>query len=778
MKNKLFAKLLSATLSLLMVVSCMVILPFTATADVSPTVGWKVSDGISSVADMLAFAAKVASDNTDDTPYLKGETVELKADIDMSGVNWTPMATFSGTLDGKGYAIKNITFSELEYAGGLCKTADGATFKNLQLLGFKVSTTSQNHAGAICAKTYGDKVVFENLYLDVEITAANNHVGGIVGIIGSKVEFTSVAVTGKVSGGGGVGIGGFYGIDTHESETVMTDCIFFGDVNATTTGQAAGLVGKVVGELTMTRCINLGDVTDSSAKTAGLISLYSERAKSWDVANPLLTENPAADVSDYVNDVILVDCYTVSPNNANLNMWLHANRYFSCFQFAIGYTGESGSVEWCPFGTMANGCREAAYTADEVKAIAGMIKTIDGSFDLANYPALSGWCTTGDKTEYTDIGNAKNVSMPLILPESVAKMIGKYISQDAIYKNYTCVEELPMLLGQTVVMDAYNNDAIDSYHQDTVTALADGTALSLKLSFAVPRTFLKFGFKVETAGTYDIAIEYNGTVSNDNQIRILELQVDELGREQITVTPVAKGYLIVSLNLEAGDHTLTLYAPENVDTTNSEGIEIKVASVISYKAWKHFEVTTHGLTMQEGAAVRMTEQTALRFTTNFSKSYYDLLVSTYGEENLEFGMLITPAAYLMGMSEISIETLYLLSAPYVEYKATLRQMDNGDYYYYGVIEVAEADYATAYGAVSYVKIKESGSTTVTYARFYEKYARSVNDVAASAVADTVTASAEGYTNEITVDGATVYSPYKAAAYDLLKKLLPKVTEAA
>ena len=67
---------------------------------------------------------------------------------------------------------------------------------------------------------------------------------------------------------------------------------------------------------------------------------------------------------------------------------------------------------------------------------------------------------------------------------------------------------------------------------------------------------------------------------------------------------------------------------------------------------------------------------------------------------------------------------------------------------------------------------------MTYARFYEKYARSVNDVAASAVADTVTASAEGYTNEITVDGATVYSPYKAAAYDLLKKLLPKVTEAA
>lgn len=339
--------------------------------------------------------------------------------------------------------------------------------------------------------------------------------------------------------------------------------------------------------------------------------------------------------------------------------------------------------------------------------------------------------------------------------------------------NYECIDRLPDLSNKTVLLDAYNNDATDSFNQTYVQGLADYAPLALKLTFTPPRTHLTFAFKVEQAGTYKIALEYLAPTNIDNLLnRCMVVQVDDMGKEQISLLMHdANHHLVLTMDLEPGEHTLTVYAPENLDMDDGTGKKWSTCSHYAYRVWLH-EESAGTLTMEDGAAVSMTEDPCLRFTATFSEAYYNELITQYGKDNIEFGMLLMPATYAFGMSKISIENLDIISAPYVNYKATLRQKADGSYYFYGVTTVE--DNATQYAGIGYVKVTNGTETTYIYAEFQTKNVRSVEEVAEKALADTKTASESGYTNAVTaVDNTTVYSPYTAAAYDALKAILPK-----
>ncbi len=343
------------------------------------------------------------------------------------------------------------------------------------------------------------------------------------------------------------------------------------------------------------------------------------------------------------------------------------------------------------------------------------------------------------------------------------------------YQNGTYTHEyldrLPDLNGKTVVMDAYNNDAIDSFNPTYVQGLADYAALSLKLTFNPPRTHLTFGFTVETPGLYNVAIEYKAA-PNETLRRTVVAQIDSMGKEQFSVqTSDNNYYLVISVELAAGDHTLTVYAPENLDMKDENDRKYQSCDHYAYRAWLA-EDSSNTLQMKDGAAVYMSETSALRFASVFSETYYNGLVAEYGADNLEFGMLLMPASYALGMSAISPEALDLISAPYIDYASTLYKSADGSYVFYGVTPVTDNE--TQYAGIGYIKATKNGEETVLYAEFKTKNVRSVNEVAAAAYADTKAASEEGYTNAVTgVDNATVYSPYSAENYAFLKALLPK-----
>ncbi len=127
--------------------------------------------------DLLALAdfINAGNDTTNMSFYLAG-------DIDMESVtDWGAMETFSGTLDGNGYSIQNLSVSESIFDVSdshsvLFNTmSTSAVVKNLCLE--EVSIYLISGVGGICSESYG---LIQNCYTTGEITAESMVLGGIV----------------------------------------------------------------------------------------------------------------------------------------------------------------------------------------------------------------------------------------------------------------------------------------------------------------------------------------------------------------------------------------------------------------------------------------------------------------------------------------------------------------------------------------------------------------------------------------------------------------------
>ncbi|MBQ9086464.1 MAG: hypothetical protein IJY47_04685 [Clostridia bacterium] len=151
--------------------------------------------------DLQLFAQSVNNGNT-----YKGMTVKLVSDIDMTGVDWTPIMNFQGTFDGaknnitqtlsladtsvgvETYTISNLTVDAYgSECVGLFGSVSGGTVKNVTLTNAQI--TGSHFVGGIVGYAYG---TIDNCHvIDSTITAIPNEkdggydngdkVGGIVG---------------------------------------------------------------------------------------------------------------------------------------------------------------------------------------------------------------------------------------------------------------------------------------------------------------------------------------------------------------------------------------------------------------------------------------------------------------------------------------------------------------------------------------------------------------------------------------------------------------------
>ena len=135
---------------------------------------------VSSVAVLKLLAGKV--NNGED--YFEGKTIKLGADIDLKGVEWTPIGSaykdhgFMGNFDGNGYAIKNLEMTKLTpdadnyvYAGlfGVTEGTDAKNqnyIKNLVIENVTIETTGHIAAAAIAYPYY---TVVENVTVKGDI---------------------------------------------------------------------------------------------------------------------------------------------------------------------------------------------------------------------------------------------------------------------------------------------------------------------------------------------------------------------------------------------------------------------------------------------------------------------------------------------------------------------------------------------------------------------------------------------------------------------------------
>ncbi len=199
------------------------------------------------------------------------KSVKLGKDIDLSGTEWTPIATYSGVLDGNGYAIKNLSG-----ANGLFTKISGATIKNLDLENVAITGTD-NRVGAIAGQI--DKVadapqtVIENVTVSGVVAGASHYTGGFVGADRSyDTLFVDCVNNANVTGGHQVG-----GIVGQANRlTVFDNCVNNGDVTASTI-MAGGIVGLVAGDdnntnlnVTIKNCENKGTVTQTGTSYTNL----------------------------------------------------------------------------------------------------------------------------------------------------------------------------------------------------------------------------------------------------------------------------------------------------------------------------------------------------------------------------------------------------------------------------------------------------------------------------------------------------------------------------
>ena len=197
-----------------------------------------------------------------------GINITLTADIDLKGIDWTPIGkddnkAYTGTFDGNGKTITGLTVTgSYKYAGLFGDIDENGTVKNVVLEDVQItSDNSSGYAGGVAGDSWG---TIENCSVSGSVSGTT-FAGGVVGsqrggsITGCN---SSATVKGVIFAGGIAG-------ETNSGAS-LTGCYATDDVtvenDGTNNSHAGGVVGYNGGG-TLTACYATGSVTGSGSGT-------------------------------------------------------------------------------------------------------------------------------------------------------------------------------------------------------------------------------------------------------------------------------------------------------------------------------------------------------------------------------------------------------------------------------------------------------------------------------------------------------------------------------
>ena len=207
--------------------------------------------------------------------------ITLTADIDLSGIDWTPIGIdynhqYTGTFDGGDHTITGLTVTgSNEYAGLFGRIGSGGTVKNVVLEGVQItSDNSLGYAGGIAGWSFKGKI--ENSSVSGSVSG-NSIAGAVVGAqLGGAITGCSSSATVK-----GVTFAGGIAGETNSGAS-LTACYATGDVTVENDGTSNALAGGVVGynggSSTLTACYAAGNV---SGKGSGTIHVGGAVGKNY-----------------------------------------------------------------------------------------------------------------------------------------------------------------------------------------------------------------------------------------------------------------------------------------------------------------------------------------------------------------------------------------------------------------------------------------------------------------------------------------------------------------
>ena len=165
--------------------------------------------------------AELSRNCTLDT-WSQGKTVILENDLDLHGIDFTPIPTFSGTFQGNGHTISGLTLTGSGNVRGLFRYIQtGATVQDLTVTGTIHPNGHQDDLGLLAGSNAGRIL---NCIASGTVMG-DNRIGGLVGINETGGELVGCAfsgsVTGKHSTAGVVG----------ENRGTLTRCSNSGSIN-------------------------------------------------------------------------------------------------------------------------------------------------------------------------------------------------------------------------------------------------------------------------------------------------------------------------------------------------------------------------------------------------------------------------------------------------------------------------------------------------------------------------------------------------------------------
>ena len=259
-------QLLSFMLALCLVMS---LVPVTALAEEN---GQESKTVITAVDELLQFAKDVNAGKYDNRT---NAVVSLEADLDLTGVEWTPIGCtndegdvehyFSGKFYGNGHSISNIDYASMygkEDIGGLFGFLGGAEISGLTLKG-NIDDAGEGYVflGTLAGYTDGAKI--SDCISEVVFNNHDKYINGTFGLCGyaenTVIEYCqnkgNITITNDVSS---FYVGGIAGMVMGTSE--IRYCSNSGDIKSYAP-QTGGIAGQISGTAKIINCCSTGKLT-------------------------------------------------------------------------------------------------------------------------------------------------------------------------------------------------------------------------------------------------------------------------------------------------------------------------------------------------------------------------------------------------------------------------------------------------------------------------------------------------------------------------------------
>lgn len=200
-----------------------------------------------STAEQLAGFALLTNDGSKNS--FEGKTIRLMADIDLAGIEWTPIAlrgdnqsysgAFAGTFDGNYHVIRNLKVTGPN-RNGLFTSITRGTIQNLGIEDAMIVQGNDSfYHGILGAFTSRAKII--NCYTTGSVITKEDqfYAGGLIGYAASGVEITGCYSSANIcseyeTDAGNIygGMGGIVGAwnESHRGPSLISDCYFDGSI--------------------------------------------------------------------------------------------------------------------------------------------------------------------------------------------------------------------------------------------------------------------------------------------------------------------------------------------------------------------------------------------------------------------------------------------------------------------------------------------------------------------------------------------------------------------